>query len=152
MSPKDYHRLIRAVAIFGFLFVLTLCALIGQTIYYNTKFEKVNEYLVELRQYRQDVKDGVDGSRGDDGKDGFSIVGPTGPQGASGAQGNNGNNGNNGDSIVGPVGAQGPEGPQGATGPQGPQGRTVMCRTNILGQTECKYAGDSDWIPESEFN
>lgn len=145
MSQKDYNRLVRAVAVFGLLFVLTLCALIGQNLYYNTKFEKIQEYITELRQYRQEAKDGLNGGDGRDGKDGASIVGPKGDTGTNGAS----VMGANGQTVVGPRGEPGAEGRRGE---RGATGRSIMCKTNLLEQTECKYVGDSEWVPESEFN
>lgn len=94
------------------------------------------------------------GPSGKQGDAGLTIIGATGVQGPKGDKGDTGEPGTDGKSGFGFIGQQGPQGepgPQGEKGEKGQDGKTVLCRQTFTGTTECKYAGDTDWIPEEEF-
>lgn len=95
------------------------------------------------------------------GKAGESIIGPQGISGYSpikgvdyfdGAKGETGSHGIQGEQgIQGDQGVKGDKGDIGEVGPQGRIGRTAFSRVNQeTGQSECRYAGDEAWQPESE--
>lgn len=144
------ERLVQALVVACLLILVLFSTLIAYVILDISGVKKEQLNFARMLQHIQLVP-GEDGLKGVDGQ---SIVGPQGVQGPKGDTGLTGNNGNNGATVVGPTGAQGAQGEkgdQGVQGEPGPPGRTVFTRTNpITGQGECRYAGDSGWMPESE--
>lgn len=130
-------------------FILLFILLVGGVAWGSNQLKYLDFKIATVK-----TTPGPKGINGYNGKDALPISGPQGIQGVQGVKGETGVQGQSITGEQGPTGPQGEQGPQGVQGEQGVKGetgRSIICRQTLLGETECRYAGDSVWQPESEF-
>lgn len=116
------------------------------SLWFSYELKTVNSQLIATNYKIERLKAPISSPVGLTGASGLSVTGPVGQTGATGLQGADGA------SIQGPMGPQGPKGDTGAQGPQGEPGtpgKTIFLQKS-LGQTQCLFAGDTDWQSAEE--